>query len=237
MKKMIMMDFDGTLLDAQSSALLPEFTNKIIQLTDKGMLFAVNSARPYSSLKRLLAPLESRTIFICNDGAQIMYKNCLIYKAALPREAARKICAAAVARGITVLAALREQNVHADPEIVQNKNFFGEDVYKIILLKNDADRAAAAEVKTLALNLGMKLCYEDKDYTEFSRADVNKGTACALLCQKYQVQGGLYAFGDSGFDLPMFEKADYKFLMQASKISLPGATVIENAQRYIIENF
>lgn len=237
MKNILMMDFDGTLLDEKSSSLTPEFVNKIIQLTDRGWIFSVNSARPYASLKRLLSPLEGRTLFICNDGAQIMYKNCLIYKAPIATPVARGVCAEALKGGLTVLAALREQNVPADFQTVQQPGFFGEEVYKIVLLKNDGDRAAAEPVKQLALQHGLKLCYEDDDYTEFSRADVNKGTACELVRQKYRAEGGIYAFGDSRFDLPMFEKADRCYIMQNGKINLPGATVIENAQHYVVENF
>lgn len=92
MKKILMLDLDGTLLATPGSVLTPAFVNKIIALTNKGWMFSVNSARPYDSLKRFLAPLESRTLFICNDGAQIMYKNCLIYKAPIAPETAREVC-------------------------------------------------------------------------------------------------------------------------------------------------
>ena len=71
MKKILMLDLDGTLLATTGSVLTPAFVNKIIALTNKGWMFSVNSARPYDSLKRFLAPLENRTLFICNDGAQI----------------------------------------------------------------------------------------------------------------------------------------------------------------------
>lgn len=237
MKKILMLDLDGTLLATPGSVLTPAFVNKIIALTNKGWMFSVNSARPYDSLKRFLAPLENRTLFICNDGAQIMYKNCLIYKAPIAQETAREVCTKALTAGITVSVALREQSVPADLPTVQQKGCWGEDVYKIILIKNSRDRAAAEAVKKAALSHGLKLCYEDPDYTEFSRADVNKGTACALVREKYRLHGGVYAFGDSGFDVPMFKQADYSFVMKNGKLSLPGAKVIEDAQQYILSNF
>lgn len=237
MKKMIMMDLDGTLLEAPGSTLTPAFVSKITALTNKGWMFSVNSARPYDSLKRFLAPLESRTLFICNDGAQIMFKNCVIHKAPIAVSTAREVCRLALRAGITVSVALREQSIPADLPTVQRAGFFGEDVYKIILIKNSRDRAAAEVVKRAALQGGLKLCYEDLDYTEFSRADVNKGTACALVAEKYGLHGGIYAFGDSPFDVPMFEKADYSFVMKNGKLLWPSATVVENAQQYILDNF
>lgn len=236
MKKMIMMDLDGTLLETPGSMLLPAFVSKITALTNRGWMFSVNSARPYDSLKRFLAPLEGRTLFICNDGAQIMFKNCVVYKAPIAVPTAREVCSLALRAGITVSVALREQSVPADLPTVQRAGFFGEDVYKIILIKNSRDRAAAETVKRAALSGGLKLCYEDLDYTEFSRADVNKGTACEFVMKKYDLQGGIYAFGDSKFDVPMFEKATHSFVMKNGKLQWPGAVVVENAQQYVLNN-
>ena len=64
MLQLILTDFDGTLFPKQKQELNKEFIQKIINLTDKGIYFAVNSGRPYGTLKKLLSPLINRTVFI-----------------------------------------------------------------------------------------------------------------------------------------------------------------------------
>lgn len=236
MTDLLMTDFDGTLFPKENSTLSPEFVHKIIALTNKGCLFAVNSGRPYSSLKRLLTPLENRTFYVCNDGAQIMYKNCLIYKAALPQKQVRAVCTAALQAGFTVMCCLREQTVNVDPAMLENGPFY-EDVFKIIIIKNKAEHSTANVVK-LGVSLGMKVCYEDETYTELNRADVDKGTAGDFLKTKYGVNGKVFAFGDSRFDLPMYQKADRCYVVESGeKLALKDAVLIKNTQQYIIENF
>ena len=69
MIKLIVSDFDGTLMPYGQSELRPTVKKRIEELTGKGIAFAVSSGRTYSELLPYFRGLEDRLWFICCDGA------------------------------------------------------------------------------------------------------------------------------------------------------------------------
>lgn len=236
MLRMILTDFDGTLLSNGTNKLRDSFVTKIRRLTDCGMIFAVNSGRPYYSLRKELKALESRTVFICNDGAQIMYKNCLLRKTVVDKEQARPVIELALKEGLTPFAALRERTLPITGEVLGNKGFFGEDIYKLVFVKNKTSAAGIQKIKELAKAVSLRVCYEDERYIELCHKDANKGSAAAYLKERFRIKDGVAAFGDGENDISMFKEADLVYLMKNAKgICYPGARVIENMQSFVVE--
>ncbi len=237
MLQLILTDFDGTLFTKYSAELSDKFKSKITNLTDRGCIFAVNSGRPYSTLKKLLAPLISRTVFICNDGAQIMYKNCLLYKNPICALAANEICHKANTDSLKPFAALRERNMPITDDIMTKKRLFGEEIYKLIFIKNNPLTEDVEEIKTIAAQKGMRICFEDNEYLEFCNATADKGNAAEFLKSKFGITGEVVAFGDAVGDYAMFKKADKVFIPKTANITYPGATVIDDVQSFIVNEF
>lgn len=237
MTQLIMTDFDGTLFPKVGGELSEAFTRKIKSLTDRGSLFAVNSGRPYCVLKDMLRPLVNRTIFICNDGAQIMYKNCLLYKNAILDSTAEKIYTIALSAGLTPFAALRERTLPVNEDALSRKKLFDEDIYKIVLIKNNSAANDISKIKEMAVMCGLRTCFEDSMYLEFCSKTADKGTAAAFIKNKFGITKGIYAFGDTEADFEMFKEADNCFLMaEATHICYSGAKTITSMQKYVIEN-
>ena len=236
MLNLILTDFDGTLFPKSGGELSLEFINKIVNLTEKVCYFAVNSGRPYSTLKKLLAPIKNRTLFVCNDGAQIMYKNCLLYKNTISSAVAKKICLFVNSHELSPFAALRERNTPVTDDVLASPGMFGEDIYKLVFVKNNPTEASVQAVKQLALSNSLRICFEDDEYLEFCKADADKGIATDFLIKKFGIKGDILAFGDTAADFEMFKRASGVFLMShATHLSYPNAKIIENTQEFIVK--
>lgn len=237
MPKLILTDFDGTLFPKGKEELSKEFIQKIINLTDKGVYFAVNSGRPYGALKKLLAPLINRTIFICNDGSQIMYKNCILYKNPICAIKVNEICHKANLNTLKPFAALREKNMPITEDVMSKKRLFGEEIFKLIFVKNNPLTEDVNEVKALAEQRGFRICYEDAEYLEFCKKSSDKGSATEFLKRKFGIEGETVAFGDTEGDYAMFEKADKVYIPSTAKISYNGGKIIDDVQNFIVSEF
>lgn len=238
MLQLILTDFDGTLFPKEKEELSKEFIQKIINLTDKGIYFSVNSGRPYGTLKKLLAPLLNRTVFICNDGAQIMYKNCLLYKNPVCAVKANEICHKANLNTLKPFAALRERNMPITEDVMAKKRLFGEDIYKLIFVKNNPLSEDVAELKAIALQKGFRICYEDSEYLEFCNKSSDKGVATDFLKRKFSITGEIVAFGDTKGDFPMFERANKVFIPSCAKnFSFVGAKTVDDVQQFIVNEY
>lgn len=237
MAQLIITDFDGTLFPKTNGALKEEFIQKIKNLTDRGCLFSVNSGRPYCVLKDMLKPLINRTVFVCNDGAQIMYKNCLIFKDAICAKKAKKLYVLAKELGLSSFASLRERTLPVNDDILSRKLLFDEAIFKIVLVKNNSTTNTISKLKSLGETLGLRVCFEDNMYLEFCNATANKGVATAFLKNKFSITKDIYAFGDTEADLEMFKEADNCFIMaEATHLIYPNARTINSMQDFVSQN-
>lgn len=73
MIKFIATDLDGTLLPDSSKDPTSEDFEAIRKLQQRGVVFAAASGRQYDNLKRLFAPVSEDMVFICENGALVMY--------------------------------------------------------------------------------------------------------------------------------------------------------------------
>ena len=118
------------------------------------------------------------------------------------------------------------------------KGLFGEEIYKLVLIKNDATETALAILRRLAVDRGLRVCFEDDLYLEFCNGSADKGVATAFLKQKFGITSQIAAFGDTAADFAMFDEADQVYLMrQSGGICYPGASVIDSMQDYVVQNF
>ena len=236
MLRMIITDFDGTLFPTGDSRLRDDFVTKIRRLTDCGMIFAVNSGRPYHTLREMLKAIESRTVFICNDGAQIMYKNCLLQKTTVDKEQIVPVIDFASKCGAAPFAALRERTLPVTEDVLLKKGLFGEDIYKLVLVKNKVSADNVLKLKQLAKSSKLRCCYEDGTYIEFCHRDANKGNATAYLKNRFRITDGVAAFGDGDNDIAMFEQADSVYIMKSKNgLCYPGARVITDMQDFVVK--
>ena len=80
MIKLIVSDFDGTLLPYGRERISVEVVNYIKNILDKGTVFAISSGRTYSELCELLCEFKDKIYFICSDGAYYIKNGRTLYE-------------------------------------------------------------------------------------------------------------------------------------------------------------
>jgi HAD superfamily hydrolase (TIGR01484 family) len=232
--RLIVSDYDGTLKQSEAP-LSQEFFTKVNMLSSRGGIFAIASGRPYNRLKKLLFQISNSIVFISDDGAQMMYKNCVLYKKTVELNDAKAICAQAISLGFTAICALREENKSVKSEQLQLPFFLNSDIFKIIIVKDGKD---SAEIKEAASSMRLRVCYEDNEYLEFCHKDANKGEAVKKLMQRFSVnEGQMLVLGDGENDISMLSLTKNRVFPKNAKqqvLDLGGETV-DNIEKYIIE--
>ena len=118
------------------------------------------------------------------------------------------------------------------------KRLFGEEIYKLIFVKNNPLLGDIEELKKIALEKGLRICYEDSDYLEFCNKSSDKGVATDFLIKKFGITGEVVAFGDTKGDFPMFERANRVFIPTTAKdFSFTGAKIVPDVQQFIVDEF
>ena len=84
MSRLIATDLDGTLLPEGTFHLNPEYYQVIRRLHDQGDVFVAASGRHYSSMRRLLEPVQDCIIFLCGNGTYVTCRGVPMAVHALP---------------------------------------------------------------------------------------------------------------------------------------------------------
>ncbi len=77
--KLVVSDFDGTLLACEEEAVSEEICRALDTLTGKGIVFAVSSGRTYSELLNFLPQYKNIIYYICCDGAYTVKNGKTLY--------------------------------------------------------------------------------------------------------------------------------------------------------------
>ena len=174
-------------------------------------------------------------VFISDDGAQMMYRNCLLYKKVVELSDAKALCKLALSENFTAICALREENKRVTEDKLNLPFFFSSDIFKIIIVKDGKD---SQKLKAFAETLKLRVCYEDNEYIEFCHKDASKGEAVKKLMQKFSVrEDQMIVFGDNLNDISMLSLTKNRVFPQNAKqevIDLQGQ-IVDDVEKYIIE--
>ena len=88
---MVFCDVDGTLLPKTEQAISADTMAVLRRLLDRGITVVIATGRPYAQVKALFGPLFFRLVFLCMDGALVMYRNCVLYKKPLMKCKSREL--------------------------------------------------------------------------------------------------------------------------------------------------
>ena len=234
MYRLIVSDYDNTLV-TENKSLSQQFYQKLNMLAMRGCVFCIASGRPYNQLKKLMFQASQNMVFISDDGAQMMYKNCVLYKKTVELNDAKALCKMALSENFTAICALREENRKVTAEILNLPFFFSSDIFKIIIVKDGKD---AQKLKTFAETLKLRVCFEDDEYIEFCHKDASKGEAVKKLMQKFLVnESQMIVFGDNINDISMLSLTKNRFFPKNAKqevLDLQGE-IVDDVEKYIIE--
>lgn len=233
MVKLIASDLDGTLLQNGQNDVSDKAIDLINKLNEYDVLFAPASGRQLPSLKRLFAQVADNLIYICLNGAMVVYKNEIIYKAKMDREKSIELLSDIVNReGCEFLLDTEKtaylltsdekyveylkNDVKIDYVRINDYSEIKEDILKISIYQRDGIDLS----KDYFLDKWgdtFKGTVSGKCFMDFVAPSVNKGVALEKIKEKYNIETEFtMCFGDNYNDLEMFDAAYFSYAMSHS---------------------
>ena len=218
MLKLIVSDFDGTLLPYGESRVSDGVLNGISSSLKKGIKVAVSSGRTYGELERELSAFKNDLYFICCDGAYCVKDGKTVYQRRIENDDL-KFFFDRFSEGLSFVlhGAFENYGVGALPDEasafcakpIKTFSEVGENIFKIT--------SYGMEVKLLPTS-GLRTHWDGgKNKTaQFVNKFANKGVALSdlqtrLMLTKFDTA----CIGDSGNDLPMVRGSKYSFAVSA----------------------
>ncbi len=235
MIKLVVSDVDGTLLPKNKSCISSEMLELIHQLAKRKVLFAAASGRAYHDLKRLFEPVADQMIFICLDGALVLYQDEVLWGRPIEKNEVQSMIDQVWDRTKyqvllygTYLSYLKARTKEFESQIwaashhhvkmFETVDEIPEPVYKVAFY----DKYCKEKSRFLSqAGSAYTNIYSDNGWHEYTLAGVNKGDAvsCLQKCCNIQPEETM-AFGDNLNDIEMLQKAKYKFAMINGKFKV-----------------
>lgn len=208
MIKLVVADFDGTLLPYGNKTLSQNTLNLIKTIVSKGVKFAVASGRTYSELVALMKDVADDIYFICDDGAVTVKNGKIVFKKQF---------------------SLSSYNMFFDDDLFKNATFYSLDkaylvgkhekevlygktpcrIQRAIEIKEDIFKiTATAKRFDITDTDKFRVHYAEGYFAEFVSPYANKGVALGDLQLKLGISKfDTIAIGDADNDIPMMSHA------------------------------
>lgn len=204
MTKLVVADFDGTLMPYGSKSVSPKVIEYIKALISRGVAFAVASGRTYSELSSLLSEVKDDIYFICDDGAVALKDDKIIFRKPFTSASLRYFFDSDLFKNVTMYAldkaylignVVRPVLYGKTPCRIQRHIEIKDEIYKVCANVKCFDLVDTAQ---------HRIHYADKDFAEFVSFYANKGVAVGDLQLKLGVSKfETVVMGDADNDIPM----------------------------------
>ena len=229
MIKLVACDLDGTLLDSKKR-IPKEFPKIIEEFKKRGIYFVVASGRSYAGLKEMFADYIDDLVFICDNGAFVMYKGERLVLKLLKREEVNELvmftrdmdglillCGmmATYHRSAPTKAANDEIATYYTNRIIVDDDIdVDDDIFKVAIYDNL--KSEEHSYPELVKRYGDKYNGQTsgEHWMDVMTGGTNKGTALKDIMEKLGVgYDEAMAFGDYMNDYELLENAYYSFAM------------------------
>ncbi|MCI1958570.1 MAG: HAD family hydrolase [Clostridia bacterium] len=229
MIKLIATDLDGTFLRSDKTFDTDIF-NLIPKLEEKGIHFAVASARQSASIERIFEPVKERIILICENGANVKYRGRTVFVEKMKRETVYKLCDFVnKTDNLTFFLSGLKKAYSNNEKLCKNMSkYFGfvtefadkvqsidDDFVKLSVTDTSTDfRRDFSPMESIFAN-DCNVTLSGKNCIDFVEKGVSKGLAIRKIKQMLGIGFDETAvFGDDFNDEVMFEEAGYSFAME-----------------------
>lgn len=230
MIRLIVSDVDGTLLQNGERTVSRKCLDLIEDICDKGIIFAVASGREYSNLYRIFGKVQRRIMYICLNGALIIYKGKVICKTPIDRNLgleiiddiqSQKRCDVLLS-GINTCYIKNTHRAYVDhivnflrnnTTLVRNFEDVEDDFLKISVHAGEGiDKYSEYFISRWGLKLPTVVSGEN--WLDFNGPFVNKGNALMVVQKLFDIrEDETMTFGDNYNDMEMFEKSYFSYAM------------------------
>lgn len=252
--RMIFCDVDGTLLPRGKETLSEEAIFSIRKAISSNIYVCIASGRSYPDLKELFAPVKNDVTFICNDGASLIKCDNVLYSSPLDKSVVKCMsktyrndykAMVIYAKDYTYYISDTENNLSGQKIASENIPTIPGNIFKVAFL------GLSEKAKIKLDNLGVKAgilnnVYNDPNWTEYIKANTNKGVAAEYLQRHLNCPiSQTAAFGDNLNDLEILRRARVSFAMEngnaevlrmckykTNNVSNEILNIIEKGERY-----
>ena len=231
--KLIASDLDGTLLLNGAQSCDPELFPLIEQLAEKGIFFVAASGRQYQSLQRLFAPVKDKIMYLCENGALVMYMNEVLVKKQFDDSLAMNICNAVIADKDCEIVISGERTCYLVPKspdfvthvrevmgnnvtVIKTPELIEEPIIKIAYFTEADKQAAVTErFKKLFAGTECELMTSGNRWVDFVAHGTGKGEALEVIGDRLGIlPEEMAAFGDNENDRSMMKFVGQPYLMK-----------------------
>lgn len=230
MVKLVITDMDGTLVNSKDE--LPEdLFERIEQLEERGVRFAIGSGRQYWNLEKRFEPIKDEIIVIAENGALIFDRGTCIYVDEIPYASVEEfvLLLRQNPENITVLCGTKSAYIECkDEEFYKNLNRFYERVEVVddlltVPKKDSICKIAIFNEKSSEENIlplvkpyetEFKLAVSGNFWLDIMRQGIDKGSGIRMIQEKYNIKPEeCMAFGDYLNDYEMMQVCEYSYAM------------------------
>lgn len=237
MIKLIASDIDGTLVRDGSADINPEIFDVVMQLKEKGIVFAAASGRQYPSIRRLFDSIHNDMIFIAENGAYIKCRGYEMFKSNMDKEITRNLILETrklEVEGVLLTISTPEcmyieskdesfhdlliNGYHNTIKVVEDVLEEDLDIIKIALYKEDGISKIANEILIPKWQDKVKVVMAGAEWLDFMDSQVDKGHAIATIQKALSIaKEETMAFGDNSNDIGMLTNAGESYAVENAR--------------------
>lgn len=231
MIKFIACDIDGTMLSSKESRISLRLLDNIAKIVGMGIVFAPASGRQYPTMRKLFGDIRDELMYICENGALVVYKGDILSKRAMNKDVVIEIakdvysmpnCEFLIS-GKDISYLKPKTRIYFDrihKKIKNNIHILNsiEDIDDDIIKVACCDLSGIVNSKDHFLNKWgniVQTAVSGELYVDFTCTGVNKGNAIKEVAKNLCIkQSEIMAFGDSYNDIEMLSFAEHSYAME-----------------------
>lgn len=258
--KLIASDMDGTLLLNGAVKCSDELFPLIQELSARGVYFVPASGRQYPSLQKLFKPVTEDILYLCENGALVMYLNQVFAKQIFEDSLALAICNAVYQHPDCEVLISGERTSYVIPKkeyfaaylrdeignhitIVDSPERILEPIMKVSYFTEHAKRDACKADFEKQFAGQCLIVTSGNEWVDFAPLGTSKGSALAAIGEKLEIlPEEMAAFGDNENDRTMLNYVGHPYLMENCNPSMLDVKAkrcsrVEDSLRQILEEW
>ena len=257
--KLIATDLDGTLIRGYRPDCSEKAVELMTKLAEKGVYIVPASGRQYFNLQNMFKDVQGDLMYICENGALVMYKDKVVLKNSFDRELAMGIChlildnpyCEALISGERTCYVVTENHEYVDylrnhikndVTEVDSPEDIAEDIIKISYFVPEEKCQEVTEEFAKFAEGRCILAVSGNEWVDFAPFNTSKGDALAAIEARMGIsKEDMVAFGDNENDRTMLEFVGHPYLMADGNptmmdLDVPRCNSVEEELERILSN-
>lgn len=257
--KLIATDLDGTLLQNYLPDCSQEAIALITQLVQQGVYVLPASGRQYPNLRRMFAQVDGELMYLCENGALVMYRDQVMLKRSFERPLALELChmvmddpdcevlisgertSYLIPKSEEYVTYMRD-HIKNDVTIVGAPEEIAEPIIKVSYYTQAENRDRVTAFFEQQIDDRCLIVVSGNEWVDFAPKGTSKGAALAAIGEQMGIAPEeMMAFGDNENDRSMLELVGHPYLMRHCNPSMGDVDAkrcdrVEDVLRELLEH-